>query len=152
MFGKEPGSRAESRSASAPEAALSIISEGVRIIGDIESAGILKVDGVIEGSVRGTRQVLLGKSGTIRGDVSTAEAVIAGTIAGSVVASIRLELQAGGVVNGNIDTKSIIVLEGARINGTVSMADSRKVSDATTDARADALGAGGEIGTLRLAH
>ena len=47
--------------------------------------------------------------------------VIGGVLDGTIVADDQLELQGSAVVNGDIDTKSIVVLEGARINGVVRM-------------------------------
>jgi len=123
MFGKDGAPRTEARAANSAEAVLSIISGGMKIVGDIESNGIVKVDGTIEGSVTGARQVLLGRGGAIRGNVIAGEAVIAGIVNGSIVVTDRLELQSSAVINGDIETKSIVVLEGARINGTVRMSD-----------------------------
>jgi len=44
-------------------------------------------------------------------------------IDGNVQAGDRLELQSSAVVNGDIATKSIVVMEGARINGAVKMTE-----------------------------
>lgn len=105
----------------APEAALSIFAAGMRIIGDVETNGTIKIDGRIEGSVLGARQVMLGHHGAIHGNLHAGEVVIGGLVDGAIVANERLELQASAVVNGDIETKSIVVLEGARINGAVRM-------------------------------
>jgi cytoskeletal protein CcmA (bactofilin family) len=51
------------------------------------------------------------------------EIVVGGVIDGNVSASDRLELQPTAVVNGDISTKSIVVMEGARINGSVKMTE-----------------------------
>jgi cytoskeletal protein CcmA (bactofilin family) len=107
--------------ASGSEASLSIIAAGMHITGDVETTGTLKIDGRIEGSVTGARQLLLGRGGAIHGGVRASEVVIAGIVDGPIVADERLELQSSAVVNGDIDTKSIVVLEGARINGGVRM-------------------------------
>ena len=129
MFGKEgsPVARPEPRSpgtASHAEAtALSVIANGMRIVGDVESSGVIKVDGRIDGSVAHARQVLLGRGATIKGNIVADEVVIGGTVDGGIRSSERLELQATAIVNGDIETKSIVVLEGARINGSVRMAD-----------------------------
>ena len=129
MFGKEgsPVARSEPRSpgaASHAEAtALSVIANGMRIVGDVESSGVIKVDGRIDGSVTHARQVLLGRGATIKGNIVADEVVIGGTVDGGIRSSERLELQATAIVNGDIETKSIVVLEGARINGSVRMAD-----------------------------
>ena len=122
MFGKDDTTRPESRSTGA-EGTLSILAASVRIVGNLETTGTLKIDGRIEGSVSGARQLMLGRGGSIQGDVSAEEVVIGGTVDGGVRATTRMELQASAIVNGDIETKSIVVLEGAIINGTVRMTD-----------------------------
>jgi len=126
MFGKDTATsaRAEPRSNTGAEAPMSIISNGMKITGDLECAGVVKIDGRIDGSVTGARQVLLGRGGAVHGNVIADELVIGGLVDGGIVAAERLELQSTAVVNGDIETKSIIVLEGARINGVVRMSDS----------------------------
>jgi cytoskeletal protein CcmA (bactofilin family) len=122
MFGKdEPGSKGGSRSGG--ESTLSIISAGTVVSGDIECSGVLKVEGRVNGSVRRARQLMLAKEGAISGDVVASEVVVGGVIDGNVSASERLELQTTAVVNGDIATKSIVVMEGARINGGVKMTE-----------------------------
>jgi cytoskeletal protein CcmA (bactofilin family) len=110
------------------EGTLSIIAGGMRVIGDIETEGVIKIEGRVEGSVRAGRQVLIGRQGEVKGDVTTREAVIGGKVQGTVSATERLEVQATSTIVGDINTKSIAVAEGGRINGTVRIAD---VSEAT---------------------
>ncbi|MGH7653276.1 MAG: bactofilin family protein [Gemmatimonadaceae bacterium] len=102
---------------------MSIISSGMRITGDLDCAGVVKVDGHVDGSVTGARQVLLGRGGAVHGNVIADEVVIGGVVDGAIVAAERLELQGTAVVSGDIETKSIVVMEGARINGAVRMSD-----------------------------
>jgi cytoskeletal protein CcmA (bactofilin family) len=132
MFGKDGGTavRSDPRGGAVAEAPMSIISSGMKITGDLECAGVVKVDGRIDGSVTGARQVLLGRGGAVHGNVIADEVVIGGVVDGAILAAERLELQGSAVVNGDIETKSIIVLEGARINGVVRMSDSHSVSRA----------------------
>ena len=122
MFGKEGAPRPEARSGP-PEGTLSILASGMRIVGDLETAGTIKIEGRVDGSVTGARQVLLGRDGRVRGNVIAGEVVLGGRVDGNVHATNRLELQSSAVVNGDIETKSIVVLEGARINGLVKMND-----------------------------
>ena len=107
----------------AGESTLSIISVGTTVSGDIDCGGVLKIEGRLDGSVRRARQVMLANDGAIHGDIVAAEVVLGGVIDGTVTASERLELQPTAVVNGDINTKSIIVMEGARINGSLKMTD-----------------------------
>ena len=127
MFGKEIPPRTEARGTSAVDIPLSIIATGMRIVGDVETAGVVKVDGRIDGSVSGARQILLGRGASIHGSIVADEVVIGGFVEGGIVATERLELQGSAVVNGDIETKSIVVLEGARVNGRVKMTDANAV-------------------------
>lgn len=123
MFGKEAPGRPDTRGTSAVDVPLSIIATGMRIVGDVETAGVVKVDGRVDGSVNGARQVLLGRGASIHGSIIADEVVVGGLVEGGIVAAERIELQSSAVVHGDIETKSIVVLEGARINGTVVMRD-----------------------------
>jgi cytoskeletal protein CcmA (bactofilin family) len=124
IFSKDDApARSGARGASATESTLTIISAGTTVSGDIDCDGVLKVEGRIDGSVRRARQVKLAKEGSIQGDVVSHEVVVGGVIDGSVTAADRLELQGTAVVNGDISTKSIVVMEGARINGGVKMTE-----------------------------
>jgi cytoskeletal protein CcmA (bactofilin family) len=122
-----------------PEAGLSVIASGMKIIGDIESTGVVKIEGIVEGSVRGARQLLLGRQGTVHGDIRAHETVIGGTVVGTIVADERVEIQGTSSVQGDIHTKSIVVLEGGVINGTVRMGEqaARDAARETKDAAVD---------------
>lgn len=133
MFSKEDHAPRVGKSGS--ENTLSIVSAGSTVSGDIECAGVLKVEGRVDGSVTRARQVMLAKQATISGDVTAHEVVVGGLIDGNVTAMERLELQSTAVVNGDITTKSIVVMEGARINGAVRMSELSTVSTGT-DGRA----------------
>ena len=105
------------------ESSMSVIGPGMRVIGDVESNGVIKVDGTVDGSVRGAQQLLLGKSGVIHGDIYATEAVLGGSVVGTVVVAERVEIQGTSSVQGDIHTKSIVVFEGGTINGTVRMGE-----------------------------
>jgi cytoskeletal protein CcmA (bactofilin family) len=127
------------------EGTLSIIAGGMRVIGDIETEGVIKIEGRVEGSVRAGRQVLVGRQGEVKGDITTREAVIGGKVQGTVSATERLEVQATSTIIGDINTKSIAVAEGGRINGTVRIAD---VSE-TAQRHADHVGKEKSVAVVR---
>jgi cytoskeletal protein CcmA (bactofilin family) len=120
-----------------PEAGLSVIASGMKIVGDIESTGVVKIEGIVEGAIRGARQLLLGRQGTVHGDIRAHEVVIGGTVIGTIVAEERVEIQGTSKVQGDIHTKSIVVLEGGVINGTVRMGETL-VQDTKPDRRESA--------------
>lgn len=111
------------------DAGTSVIAPAMKVVGDIETNGILKVDGTVQGSIRGARQVMLGRSGVIQGDVHAEEAILGGRVVGTVTATERVEIQANSVIEGDIHTRSIVVFEGGLLNGNVRMdAGSAKAS------------------------
>jgi cytoskeletal protein CcmA (bactofilin family) len=135
IFAKDVNDRNDGRAAAQNgEGVLSLVGVGMKITGDIESSGVVKIEGTVEGCIRGARQVLLGRQGEITGDVHARDVVIGGRIRGHVFASERVEVQGTSSVHGDIHTKTIVVLEGARINGTVKMDDSGVESDRADEA------------------
>jgi cytoskeletal protein CcmA (bactofilin family) len=107
------------------EGALSIIAAGMTVTGDIDSNGVVKVEGRVEGAIRCARQVLVGRQGVVRGDIDTREAVIGGTVEGTITASERVEIQATASIQGDVVTRSIVIAEGGKINGSVRMEEGR---------------------------
>jgi cytoskeletal protein CcmA (bactofilin family) len=97
----------------------SIVAKDMTIVGDLETEGVVRIEGQVRGTVRAAAQVLLGQGARIEGDVHTREAVIGGDVVGSIHASERVELQTTASVTGNIVAPRIAVLEGGRVSGEV---------------------------------
>jgi cytoskeletal protein CcmA (bactofilin family) len=110
-------------SAAESEAGLSIIGPGMRVVGDINADGVVKIEGTVVGTVRAGRQVLVGKGGEVEGDVIAREAIIGGEVRGSIRADERVEIQATSVIHGDIAAKRLLVQEGGEINGVVRMGE-----------------------------
>jgi cytoskeletal protein CcmA (bactofilin family) len=106
---------------SGTDAQASVIAAAMKIVGDIETTGVLKVEGTVQGSIRGARQVIIGRNGVIQGDIHAEEAILGGRISGTVTATERVEIQANSVIEGDIHTRSIVVFEGGVLNGNVRM-------------------------------
>ena len=123
---------------------VSIIGPGMKITGDCESDGTIRVEGSIEGSVRAAKSVVVGKDGLVVGDVTTQDAIIAGRVSGSVTAESRVELQASCRIEGDIRSRRVKLEEGGQVDGALHMgasvqqkADSRqKAAEGAKDAAA----------------
>lgn len=111
------------RGAHEPEVGLSIIGTGMRVVGDIQAEGVVKVEGVVVGTVRAGRQVLVAKGGEVEGDIITPEAIVGGEVRGSIQAQERVEIQSTSVVHGDIATRRLLVQEGGELNGVLRMRD-----------------------------
>ena len=102
-------------------AGLSIIAKDLTIAGDLQAAGVIRVEGRVIGNVHAGEQVLLSDGGVIEGDVVTREAVIGGRVHGSVRADERVEIQTSAHVHGDVVSPRLLVHEGGSMNGTVKM-------------------------------
>jgi len=125
------------------EAALSVIAAGTSIAGELNSDGIVKVEGTVIGSVRADRQVLVAKGGRIEGDVFTREAVVGGEIRGAILADDRVEVQTSSIIEGDITTQRILVHEGGEVNGHVRMANPQALIQAAQRSAKPEAGGGG---------
>jgi cytoskeletal protein CcmA (bactofilin family) len=105
------------------ESVVSIIGPGMRVVGDCETEGTLRIEGTVEGTVRAGKAVVVGKDGAIRGDVFTQDAIVGGSVKGTVVAESRLELQATCVVEGDIRARRLKLDEGGRMSGTIQVGE-----------------------------
>ena len=76
----------------------SIIASDMTVIGDLETEGIVRIEGRVEGTVRVGAQVLVSSGAVIEGDLHTQEAVIAGQVSGGIRATDRVELQRSAIV------------------------------------------------------
>lgn len=140
FFTKAGGDPVASRQEPPPvDNSVSVIGSGMKVTGDIETTGVVRIDGTINGSIRGAKQVLLGRTGAIHGDVLADEAVLGGTVVGSVITAQRVEIQSTCSIEGDVQTKSIVVLEGGVINGTVRMDAATGTRPSSTSAHALAL-------------
>jgi len=119
------------------EGVISIIGPGMRVVGDCETDGTLRIEGKVEGTVRAGKAVVIGKEGTVEGDVVTQDAIVGGRVNGKVVAESRLELQATCSIEGEIRARRIKLDEGGQVNGSVYVGEI-KATPSTSPAAAAA--------------
>jgi cytoskeletal protein CcmA (bactofilin family) len=108
-----------------PETVISIIGPGMKVIGNCETDGTIRIEGTVQGSVHAGKAVVVGKDGMVDGDIVTQDAVISGRVIGKLVAESRLELQATSWIEGEVRARRMQLEEGAVLNGTVDMGTSR---------------------------
>ena len=114
---------------SPPEQVISIIGPGMRIQGDCDTDGAVRIEGTVEGNVRAGKSVVVGKGGSVHGDIFTQDAVVAGRVTGTLRAESRLEVQSTSNIEGKVLAGRMILEDGAILNGTVQMGD-QAASDA----------------------
>lgn len=100
---------------------LNMISEGTKIKGTIKSQNDIRIAGQLEGEAFCKGKIIISSSAHIDGNISSVEADIAGKVEGIIKVSNKLTLRQTAVVGGDINTKTLIVEEGAQINGNCRM-------------------------------
>ena len=98
-----------------------IIAQGTKIVGDIASQGPFRIDGTIEGNVKTTGKVVVGKSGFIKGTLQGDNADFEGKFSGKLILSGTLSLKSTAHIEGEVRTSKLAVEPGATFNATCSM-------------------------------
>jgi len=85
--------------------------------GQLKSEGNIRIDGMFEGLVETTGNVVIGQSAKVIADIKANAVQIWGAVKGNVIAAGRLEIMAGGRLWGNIQVSSLFIDEGAIFRG-----------------------------------
>lgn len=93
----------------------SIISENLRIVGDLVSEGDVQVDGMIEGDIR-ARSLTLSEGAVVKGQVEADEMHIRGTVEGQISGG-HVELGRTARVTGDVVHEVLSIEAGAFIDG-----------------------------------
>jgi len=99
----------------------SIIGGGSAFVGDLTFSGQVRLDGVIEGSIRSkgddTSQLVIGPQGVVKGDVDVPNVIAGGRVEGSLKASKTLKVLSEGRIQGDATYGSLEVMSGALVEG-----------------------------------
>jgi len=103
---------------------------GTVVTGEANFKAMMRVDGHLSGRVSSSSGTLIvGANGKVDANIEVAVAVIHGTINGDIIATQRLELGLAAKVNGNIQTPSLIIEQGAVFEGSCKMLQMTAAAD-----------------------
>lgn len=102
------------------------IGKNTSITGDIVSDGDFRIDGKIDGTIKTSGRVIVGKSGIISGKVECNNADVEGKFSGELIVNSLLTLKASAVITGDVIISKLSVEPGADFNATCSMKGSVK--------------------------
>jgi len=109
------------------------VNRGIIIKGEISGQGDLVLDGVFEGKVRipdGTFTV--GPSGHVTAEIEAREIIVRGEVIGSLRARERVHVSSTGRLTGDMDTRGIVIEDGAILHSKVATPRAAAVEDATS--------------------
>lgn len=97
------------------------IEKNTKIKGDIISEADFRIDGKLDGNVKTSGKVVIGKDGYIHGKVQCVNADIEGSFNGELNVSELLSLKASAVIEGNVSVTKLAVEPGATFNASCTM-------------------------------
>ncbi len=107
---------------------------GTELTGEATFKAMLRVDGHLSGRISSSSGTLIiGANGKVDANVEVAVAVIHGTVNGDIIAAQRLELGRAAKVNGNIQTPSLVIEQGAVFEGSCKMLQMSAAADKTRE-------------------
>lgn len=134
-FAAPPASRASTSSGSA------IISQGIRIKGEVTGSEDLILDGHFEGKLNlSNAKLTVGPNGEIKADLYAREIIVLGKVDGKIVGRERIQLGATGNVAGDLQTERLAIEDGAILRGKIEI-ETGKPIQMHSEARGAAAGA-----------
>ena len=106
------------------------VGSGTVITGEASFKSMLRVDGRFSGRITSADGALIvGAGGQVDANIEVAVATIHGVVTGDITASNRIELGRAAKLNGNIQTPSLIIEQGAIFEGTCKMLQMSQAAD-----------------------
>jgi len=114
-----------------PGNSTSLLSQNVKIEGDIQGEEDLHVEGQFKGSIKLSGDIYIGNTGVVEADIEANSVVIQGNVTGNIIARKQLEIQPTGRLIGDCTAQSIDIKEGAIFEGRSQMLKSASVPTGT---------------------
>lgn len=105
-----------------------IIGPSVKVEGNFKGDGNISIEGMVQGSIKTNHNLTVGSGAKIKAEVDANNLFLAGEIKGNVRIKEKTTLTSSARIIGNLDTKILIVEEGALINGKCTMMPENEIT------------------------
>jgi cytoskeletal protein CcmA (bactofilin family) len=97
------------------------IDKGVHFEGTLEVSGVFRIAAQVKGNIISSHSLILGEGARVEGQIEGNHVVIAGKFDGVIFAKGRVEIQAKGVVTGEIHSPCLSIEPGGIFDGQCHM-------------------------------
>jgi len=111
----------------------SILPPSLKFKGELTAEEDLLILGQIEGTIKHTQRVTVGKAGKVKATITAQVIKVEGTVLGDLHAERSVSVESSGNLRGNIHAPAVSLVEGARFNGLVDM-DVKRAAQANNPA------------------
>jgi cytoskeletal protein CcmA (bactofilin family) len=126
QVGKGEPARAAAPSSATP----SIISADLKVLGNLESAGDLQIDGQVEGDIK-SRSITVGEGAHVKGSISAESVRVCGAVSGQIRAS-SVTIAQSARIKGDVFQKTVSIEAGADLEGRIGRLDSEQSTGQST--------------------
>ena len=103
------------------------IGQAVRVEGKIVASQDIRIDGHVSGAIEvGQHELVLGQKSEVKADVTCRSVLVGGTLQGDVTATDRIQIQATGVLLGDVVSPRLIIHDGGLLKGKADIAGTRQ--------------------------
>ena len=108
-------------SAPSPGGLTAFIDQGSEFEGKLSFKDTVRIDGRFRGEISSENTLIVGESGEIEAKIKSRTVAVSGSVLGDVSATLKVVVHKTGRIEGNIETESLVIEEGAVINGVIKM-------------------------------
>jgi len=98
-----------------------LLSKDTEIRGAVKTQGSIRVDGSVVGDLISVKTVTIGPTGSVEGNVTGEDVIVAGKVKGILTARGKMALEATAQVDGDLNTSRLSITEGAVFRGLSNM-------------------------------
>jgi len=96
---------------------------GTSFTGRLAFTGVVRIDGAFDGEIASSGTLVIGENARVSGRIDVGKLVCGGEVSAAVTATASVAVHAKGRLVGSLRTPALIVDEGGRIDGEVSMGE-----------------------------
>ena len=104
------------------------------VTGKLSFSTPTRIEGRLKGELKSSSMLVVGKEGVVHASVQAEQLIVLGEIRGDVTATGRVEVHPGGRIVGDVRTGTLVVKEGAVLEGGVKMNGSAAAARASSSA------------------
>ena len=97
------------------------IDQGSEFEGKLSFRDTVRIDGRFRGEIASENTLIVGESGEIHATIRSNTVVVSGLVEGDIIAARKIVLHKTARVHGNLETPSLVVEEGAAMDGQIKM-------------------------------
>ena len=99
----------------------SILGPTLVLKGELIAQEDLVLKGRVEGSIQHTASLKISKEGSVKGNVKAKQIAVDGTVEGNLFCAETVTVEASARVTGDIHSRRVNLIEGARFKGRIDM-------------------------------